>query len=61
MERLEMKVPNNIYSFFESNNDTEKVTRLLPKEVIYMGIDMNLTWCNYVHKNVLVVAGTDKN
>ena len=28
-----------------------------PKEIIYMGIDNNLTFCNYQHKNVLVVGG----
>jgi hypothetical protein len=58
MERLEMKVNNNIYTFFETAADSGKVTRLPPKEIIYMGIETNLTYCAYQHKNVLVVAGS---
>ncbi len=38
MERLEMKVNNNIYTFYENAADSGKVTRLPPKEIIYMGI-----------------------
>lgn len=55
-----MKVNNNIYTFFENSADAGKVTRLPPKEIIYMGIETNLTYCAYQHKNVLVVAGSGK-
>lgn len=61
MERLEMKVNNNIYTFYENAADSGKVTRLPPKEIIYMGIETNLTYCSYQHKNVLVVAGSSKS
>ena len=57
MDRLEMKVHSNIFTFFEGGSESSKVSRLPPKEIIYMGIDTNLTYCNYQHKNVLVVAG----
>lgn len=60
MDRLEMKVNNNIYTFFEGGAESNKVTRLPPKEIVYMGIDTNLTFCSYQHKNVLVVAGSSK-
>jgi hypothetical protein len=61
MDRLEMKVSNNIYTFFENNPDAEKVTKVAPKEVIYMGPDTNLTYCTYSHRNVLIVGGTTRN
>lgn len=61
MDRLEMKVSNNIYTFFESSPDSEKVTKVAPKEVIYMGPDTNLTYCTYSHRNVLIVGGTTRN
>jgi hypothetical protein len=60
MDRLEMKVNNNIFTFFETASDAAKITRLPPKEIIYMGIETNLTYCSYQHKNVLVVAGNGK-
>jgi hypothetical protein len=31
MDRLEMKVNSNIYSFFEGGVDSEKVTKIVPK------------------------------
>lgn len=33
-----MKIPNNIYTFFDTDSDSNKVTRIPPKEIIYMGI-----------------------
>ncbi len=60
MDRLEMKVTNNIFTFFETEKESSEVIKLPPKEIIYMGIETNLTFCKYQHKNLLVVGGSGR-
>ncbi len=57
MDQLGQKLARNIYEIQEEKK--EKKTEQ-PNEVIYMGRDVNLTYCKYTRKNLLVVAGTRK-
>ena len=57
IDNLAEKLARNIYEIEDERK--EKKTEQ-PKEVIYMGRDVNLTYCKYTRKNLLVVAGTKK-
>lgn len=46
---------SNIYEL-----DKKQEKKQPPKEVIFMGRDVNITYCKYTRKNLLVVAGTRK-
>ena len=61
MEKLEKKMASNIYTFYQSNLETESVVVREPKEVLYLGVETNLTHCSYLHHGALIVAGTLKN
>jgi hypothetical protein len=57
IDTLGEKQARNIYEFQEDKNEKKSQP---PKEVIYMGRDVNLTYCKYTRKNLLVVGGTRK-
>lgn len=48
MEKLEKKMASNIYTFYQSNLETESVVVMEPREVLYLGVETNLTHCSYV-------------
>ena len=60
MEKLEKKTANNIYTFYRTNLETDHLSVVEPKEVLYLGVDTNLTHCSYLNHNVLTIAGTSK-
>jgi hypothetical protein len=57
MDSLAEKQARNIYEVEEERGEKKSQP---PKEVIYMGRDVNLTYCKYTRKHLLVVAGTRK-
>ena len=60
MQKLEKKAAKNIFTFYKANIETDQLEVAEPKEVLYLGVETNLTHCSYLIHNVLTVAGTVK-
>lgn len=60
MDKVEKKLTSNIFTLYKTTEEADKVNKLEPKEILYLGGETNLTHCAYQNKNVLVVAGTYK-